>query len=139
MNARNLLPLQPIAAVATKRAGDMRREQKRYADAISLYEEILQVREWRGAIWPEALFSIGETLQLQGKHKEAYPFYQRIYVLYRSFPEWTARWYLRCAEISMELGLKGDAVRTLAEMLQEEDLQDLPETAQARELFDKIQ
>ena len=38
------------------------------------YEEVLQVKEWKGELWPEALYSIGECLREQGKEKEAYAY-----------------------------------------------------------------
>ncbi|HEY5743702.1 MAG TPA: tetratricopeptide repeat protein, partial [Terrimicrobiaceae bacterium] len=115
-------PMNTIAARATLRLGDVKRAQGDFDEAVKRYEEVLQVKEWKGELWPEALYFIGESLREQGKDKEAYAFFQRIYVLYPHYKEWTAKAYLRCAEISEKLGLKDDAVRTLGEMLANQSL-----------------
>jgi hypothetical protein len=76
----------------------------------------LRVKDWKGELWPEALYMIGESLRAQGKEKESFAYYQRIYVLYAHYKDWSSKAYLRCAEISEKLGLKDDAKRTLEEM-----------------------
>jgi TolA-binding protein len=109
-------PMNENAARATIRLGDVQFAQARYDEAIKRYEEILRVKEWKGELWPEALYMIGESLRAQGKEKESFAYYQRIYVLYAHYKEWASKAYLRCAEISEKLGLKDDAKRTLEEM-----------------------
>jgi tetratricopeptide (TPR) repeat protein len=117
----------------------MRRQQNQKDRALESYEEVLQVRDWRGPLWPQALYAIGETYLESGELNLAYPYFQRIFLLYRNYPELAARAYLQCAEISLQLGLKGDALRTLAEMLQQSDFENMPELAVARQRFEEIQ
>ena len=80
--------MNEVAARATMRLGDVKRIQGHFDEAVKRYEEVLQVKEWKGELWPEALYFIGESLREQGKEKEAYAFFQRIYVLYPHYKEW---------------------------------------------------
>jgi tetratricopeptide (TPR) repeat protein len=132
-------PMNASASRATMRLGDVHFAQARYEEAIKRYEEILQVKEWKGEIWPQALYMIGESLRAAGKEKESYAYYQRIYVLYPHYKEWTAKAYLRCAEVSEKLGLKSDAVRTLGEMLANQSLRSTPEYASAEKRFKELE
>ncbi|HEY5779208.1 MAG TPA: tetratricopeptide repeat protein [Terrimicrobiaceae bacterium] len=132
-------PMNEVAARATMRLGDVKRIQGHFDEAVKRYEEVLQVKEWKGELWPEALYFIGESLREQGKEKEAYAFFQRIYVLYPHYKEWTAKAYLRCAEISEKLGLKDDAVRTLGEMLANQSLRSTSEYVSAEQRLKELQ
>lgn len=134
-----LVPSDPISARANMRLGDIARAQKRPDEAIKRYEEVLQVKEWKGEIWPEALYQIGESLRDQGKDRESYAMFQRIFVLYPHYTTWTAKAYLRCAAISEKLGLKTDAIRTLEEMLGNPALRATPEYASAEQKLREIQ
>ena len=132
-------PMNATAARATIRLGDVQFAQAHYDEAIKSYEQVLQVKEWKGELWPEALYKVGESLKSQGKEKEAYAYYQRIYVLYPHYKEWTAKAYLRCAEISEKLGLKDDAVRTLGEMLANQSLRSTSEYVSAEQRLKELQ
>jgi TolA-binding protein len=132
-------PMNEIAARATMRLGDVKRAQGHFDEAVKCYEEVLQVKEWKGELWPEALYFIGESLREQGKDKEAYAYFQRIYVLYPHYKEWTAKAYLRCAEISEKLGSKDDAVRTLGEMLANQSLRSTSEYVSAEQRLKELQ
>jgi TolA-binding protein len=132
-------PMNDVAARATLRLGDVKRVQGHFDEAVKRYQEVLQVKEWKGELWPQALYFIGESLREQGKEKEAYAYYQRIYVLYPHYKEWTAKAYLRCADISVNLGLKDDAVKTLGEMLANQSLRSTPEYPSAEQRLKELQ
>ncbi|HEY5811265.1 MAG TPA: tetratricopeptide repeat protein, partial [Terrimicrobiaceae bacterium] len=132
-------PMDTVAARATLRLGDVQRAQGNFDGAIKRYENLLQVKEWKGELWPEALYDIGECLRSQGKGKQAYAYFQRIYVLYPHYKDWTAKAYLRCADISQELGLKEDAVRTLGEMLANTSLRSTSEYVSAEQRLKELQ
>ena len=138
-NAIKSSPMNMTAARAMIRLGDAQFAQARYDEAIKRYEQVLQVKEWKGELWPEALYMVGESIRTQGKEKEAYAYYQRIYVLYPHYKEWTAKAYLRCAEISEKLGLKDDAMRTLGEMLANQSLRSTSEYVSAEKRLKELQ
>ena len=121
------------------RLGDVKRAQGHFDDAVKRYQEVLGVKEWKGELWPQALYFIGESLREQGNEKQAYAYYQRIYVLYPHYKEWTAKAYLRCADISVNLGLKDDAVKTLGEMLANQSLRSTPEYPSAEQRLKELQ
>ena len=132
-------PMNTVAARATMRLGDVKRAEGHFDEAVKRYQEVLQVKEWKGELWPEAIYFVGESLREQGKDKEAYAYFQRIYVLYPHYKEWTAKAYLRCAEISEKLGLKDEAVRTLGEMLANQSLRSTSEYVSAEQRLKELQ
>lgn len=132
-------PMAVTSAKAYKLKGDSLVAQKKYEEAIKEYESVLQVREWRGELWPEVLFRIGECQMALNHPKEAYAYFQRIYVLYSFYKTWTAKAYLRCAEISRALGLNVDAVRTLNELLADQSYANTKEYSDAKKLLQTIQ
>lgn len=126
------------AAWAQKTLGDVYRLQKRPEDAIKTYSLVLGVKEWRGPLWPEALYWIGICHLEQGTPREAFAFFQRIYVLYEAYPAWVAKAYLKSAECLERLDQKADAVKTLQEMLSKESLAQLPETKEAQAMLQRL-
>jgi tetratricopeptide (TPR) repeat protein len=131
-------PMNDVAARAAcvGRRQSARRELRRGDQTL---REVLPVKEWKGELWPEALYFVGESLREQGKEKQAYAYFQRIYVLYPHYKEWNAKAYLRCAEISEKLGSKDDAVRTLGEMLANESLRSTSEYVSAEQRLKELQ
>ena len=121
-----------------KLKADALRLSKQYEDAIKTYNELFAVREWRGPLTPEALYWIGVCLETQNKPDEAFAFFQRVYVLYEGYPEWTAKAYagsVRCLE---KLGRREDMVRTLQEMLAGGEVAATSEGKEARKLLDRL-
>jgi TolA-binding protein len=120
-------PTSDEAGLAMKLQGDLLRQNGRFADAIIRYEKVLEVKEWRGPLWPESLYWIGVAHQELGKTAEAFGYFQRVYVLYQHFTEWTARAYLRSAQCLVKLDRAAEAQATLREMLGVEDLRETQE------------
>ena len=132
-------PTSERAGLALKRKADMLREQRKYKEAIALYEKILQVREYRGPLWPESLYQIGMCRLQQGEVREAFAFFQRIYVLYGNYADWTARAYLQSAICLEKLNQRQDAIKTYGEMLAKEKLKKTPEYQEAEKRLAKLQ
>jgi TolA-binding protein len=117
---------------ARKRRGDVFRFQGRHEEALEAYKEVLSIREWRGALTPEALYCSGVSNMKLGNMEDAFAYFQRIYVLYEDYTEWVAPAYansIRCLE---EIGgHELDIIKTYREMLGNEAVASTPEGIEA--------
>ncbi len=109
------------------------RERGQYAEAIELYKQVLANRAAPTALKPEALLGIARSHEGRGEVRRAIPFYQRIYVLYRAYPEAVAAAYWASGRAFERLKDRAAAVRTYRELLEAENLAGLPEARKARE------
>ena len=126
-------PTVPVAGEAQKLRADVFRMQGRPAEAIAAYTVLLGVRDWRGPLFPEALYWIGKCHLEQGNLKEAFAYFQRVYVLYGAHTTWVAKAYLQSAYCLDHLGRRSEAIATLQEMLGTPSLAERPECVEARE------
>jgi TolA-binding protein len=134
----NRFAVAPDAGWAQKSLGDTYRHQKNYAKAIHNYNQVLTTKEWRGPLWPEALYWIGMCHLEQDNSQEAFPFFQRVYVMYEAYPQWVAKAYLQSALCLEKLGQRDQAINTHREMLTKETLASTPELQQAREALQRL-
>jgi tetratricopeptide (TPR) repeat protein len=127
----------PQTGLTRKLKADALRLSKQYEEAVKTYNELFAVREWRGPLIPEALYWIGCCFESQGKPDEAFAFFQRVYVLYEGYAEWSAKAYegsVRCLE---KLGRRDDMQKTLREMLSRADIAATPEGRRAQTMLKK--
>jgi TolA-binding protein len=124
-------PGHPAAARTHLLAADALRLSQQYDRAVDMYREFASIREWRGPLTPKALYSIGLCAMEQGKPEEACAWFQRVYVLYGEYPEWTARAYVASFQCLEKLGRTDEAQRTLREMLSIPALANTPEGQRA--------
>lgn len=101
-------------------------------EAIEKYREFASVRAWRGPLTPKALYFTGVCLMEQGKTEEACAWFQRVYVLYGGYPEWTAKAYAASFQCLEKLGRTEEARRTLREMVSQPELAATPEGRRAQ-------
>lgn len=126
-------------------AGDVllalgREDKAYYADARALFEKVAKGsdtappgKDWRGEPTARAIFSIGEVERMQERHAEAVAYYQRTFVSWLKYPQWSARAYLRGAECMDKLGKRQFAIRHLQEMIRKADkFGKLPEYQEAK-------
>jgi TolA-binding protein len=118
------------AAEALLLLGEIHRDQRKYADADQAYKDVLGVREWR-ALWPQALYGRGECAFAQRRYDQASAFYERIYVMYGHYADWTARAYYRRAECLKRLFQPEKAREVLREMVSLTSLAGQPEMEKA--------
>ena len=104
----------------------------RYDEAKKLFEQVAATREWRGEATAASVYSLGEIEARQNHWAEANAYYQRVYVAYQRFLPWVAKAYLGSATSLEKLGKTQDAINTYRDMLRNQKLADLPETAEAR-------
>jgi TolA-binding protein len=126
------------AAQALLLLGRLYREDNRVDEADKCLESILSVRTW-GRYWPEALYGRGLCAEARKEFRKATAYYERIYVMYARYRDWTARAYLRRAECLQRAYEENKARETLQEMLKVEDLAAYPEYEQARQLLAKLE
>lgn len=129
---REVFATSAEAADALLLLGDLYIRQNNYKEADNCYKAILGVREWRGVLWPAALYGRGECARLQRNFEEASAYYERIYLLYSQYRNWSAKAYLARADCLARLRLYQKAIETLDEMLASPDLKDQPEAEEAR-------
>lgn len=107
-------------------------------EAIAMFEDILQRREMRGRAHAEALSGLGEAHVLLGRRDEAIAYFQRVYTLYRAFPDLLARAYLESARLFEERGDWQAAYNTYAEFLATSSLQTSPLRSTATREFERL-
>jgi tetratricopeptide (TPR) repeat protein len=97
------------------RQGELLSSMGRGEEAREKYQYILRVPDWRGLVHARALFQTGEAYMAESKYPEAHGFFERTFLGYSQFSEWSARAYLADAEALLGLGAKADAIATLTE------------------------
>jgi len=127
-------PMSLKAGAALKNIADMKFQMRRYEEAKNNYLQVLEIKEWRGPLWPESLYQVGQVLLTEGKLQEAFGYFQRVYVLYEGYPEWAARAYLQSGMVLEKLNRRREAISTYEEMLANESYRNLSvgEEAQRR-------
>ncbi|MDZ8119763.1 tetratricopeptide repeat protein [Pontiella sp. NLcol2] len=125
---------------ARKRRGDAFRLSGDFERALEAYAEVLSIREWRGALTPEALYWSGICKMELGATDEAFAYFQRIYVLYEGYADWVAPAYLKSIQCMEALGgYEQEIVNTLREMLANERVAATPEGSDAAERLEALQ
>lgn len=117
------IPLHPLAPQVKILRGRILTQLGYYEDAENSFEDILQLKEARGIPHAQALAGLAEMNEVRGNPQRAIPYWQRIYTLYRAYPERVAEAYYRSAVLFAELDDYGAAYRSLNEMLADKQLQ----------------
>jgi len=125
---------------ARKRRGDVFRFQGKHEEALEAYKEVLSIREWRGALTPEALYCSGVSNMKLGNLQDAFAYFQRIYVLYEDYTEFVAPAYAKSIECMEQLGgYEQDIVNTYREMLSNEAVVSTPEGIEAAKRLSELE
>jgi TolA-binding protein len=103
----------------------------RYDEAESVLEKQLQTPDFRGRPQAEALLLMADIAAEQGNPQRAIVCDQRVYTVYRAWPDLLARAYWHSAQMFQELGDGQAALHTLIEMTDDPRLTDTPEFAAA--------
>ena len=132
-------PMHPLSIQANLLYAKTLTQTAYYEAATTLLEDLLKRRDARGRPHAEALLALSENSDLAGKTKRAVPYAQRVYNVYRAYPEISARAYLMSARQLEKLGELQAAHRTLKEMLSNERICQLPLAGEAINLLSKLE
>ncbi|MDA0322524.1 MAG: tetratricopeptide repeat protein [Verrucomicrobia bacterium] len=117
--------------------GDLHQRRLQYEEADEAYKSVLGHKGWRN-LWPQALHGRGDCAYKQRRFEVASAYFERIYVMYSHYKDWTARAYLRRADCLQKLSQSNKARDVLVEMLSIKELDGLPETAEGAALLKQI-
>jgi len=138
--AQGLFGVEPYMGWAQLMKADALYRNGIYEEAEQAYYTILGVSPWRGPIFAEATYGMGNCRMGRGDLEGAHTFYQRTYLLFKAYDNgtWAAKGYLAAADCLIKLGRNQDAVNTLEDMLGNEYTKNNPLAEQAREQLKKI-
>ncbi len=126
------------AAEALNILGRMYLEQKKFDKADDAYKSILSVKEWKGKLWPEALYGRAEASVGLNKYDKACAYLERIYLMYSHYKNWAAKAYLMRADCLKKMRMYKEATETLEDMLKNPELGELPEVQEAKKELDTL-
>jgi len=126
------------AAEALNLLGDLYLKMGKYDQSDECYKKVLSVREWRGPLWPAALYGRGECSKAKREFEKAAAYYERVYLMYSAHRKWSAKAYLARADCLSRLQQYNKAAETLNAMLAVQELADMPETQEAKQLLDSL-
>lgn len=111
----------------------------KYEEAEASYNMCLGVAEWRGPIFAEAMYGMGQCRLARGDLETAHSFFQRTYLLFKGYADgdWAAKGYLAAADTLLKLGREEDAINTLKAMLEDEYTNTNPLADQVRQQLKK--
>ena len=92
--------------------GDALRQAERLQEAMEAYGLVLSQREWRGEIWAEATFKMGKCFAEIEDLAKAQGFYERTYLAFSAYPNWSAKAILASADLLEKMGDPDSARRT---------------------------
>lgn len=124
-------PTHPLAADARLLAANILTRQGVYAAAREALNEILQIKEMRGRPHARALAGLARIEMEEDNAKRAIPYWQRIYTLYRAYPEIVIEAYWESAQLFEAIDDPIAARNTVAELLRDERLKAYPQYALA--------
>ncbi len=96
-------------------------------ESIATFEKLLRRKSARGRAHAQALDGIAESYTRFGAIDKAIAYYQRIYNMYRAYPDLVSSAYWKSANLFEAADRLPEAVATLREMLSQPKLKGLPE------------
>jgi len=111
--------------------GEVLIELGKTEQAVATLEALLRLKSARGRPHAQALLLIGQAWERAGEPDKAIAYYQRVYTLYRAYPQQLVEAYLASAPLFEARGDLRAAYRSWNELLDDERLRKFPE-ARAR-------
>jgi len=136
---QNETPVHPLMPNVTILLGQVLMELGQTDKAQAVYEELLRLKQARGRPHARALLGLSKLMTSLGKPERAIAYAQRVYTVYRAYPELLAPAYYDSAQLFEEIGKPGVAFRTYEEMLKDNRLKDFPLFEKAKEAFARLE
>lgn len=127
------VPMHPHLNEARLLLGQVESQLGEYDSSITTYESLLRLKSARGRPHALALAGIAEAHRTFGQQEKAAAFYQRIFNMYRAYPDLVAAAYWESAKLFKGMDKTVEAVKTLQEMLSQNQLSQYPEWAKAQQ------
>ena len=132
-------PTHPLAANVRLLSADILTQQSIYDGARAVLNEILQIKEIRGRPHARALAGLARIETAQNHPERAIPYWQRIYTLYRAYPEIIIDAYWESALLFEQIGDSEAARNTLRELLSDERLNEFEAYQLAKEKLPELE
>ncbi len=100
--------------------------------ARATYEALLEDKFAPARTKGEALVALGGLLSSMNEKKKAAAYFERVYIGYGRYPDLVAKAYRKRGQLLEDLGMPEKAVEVYTEMTGRADLEDFPETGEAR-------
>ncbi len=110
-----------------------------WENAKAEYEAVLKIKKMRGIGHVRALEGLAKLVELSGDIERAIPYWQRIYTLYRGFPEHVATAYIESARLFKQRGDYEIAEKTLIEFFKDDRLASSDMARQAKVALKSLQ
>ena len=138
--AQGLFGAEAFMGWAQLTKADTEYKMGKYEEAFNSYNMCMGVAEWRGPIFAEAMYGMGQCKLAQQKLEDAHSFFQRTYLLFKSYAngDWAAKGYIAAADVLRKLGREDDAINTLKAMLEDTYVNSNPLAEPVREQLKKL-
>ena len=131
-------PMHPLSTQVALRYATCLTEVGNHEKAAETLEDLLRLRQARGRPHAKALLALSRNAEAAGELQRAIPYAQRVYNVYRAYPELAAEAYWMSALQFEAIGDPLAAYRTLDEMLDDARIRPLPIAAKARAKRDAL-
>jgi TolA-binding protein len=126
-------PMHPLSIDVTLDYAETLTQTGDYEQARTVLEDLLRLRQAKGRPHAKALLALSRNTEAAGDLKRAVPYAQRVYNVYRGYPELAAEAYWMSALQFERLGDPVTAYKTLDEMLSNSLMAKLALANEARE------
>ncbi|MDG2169746.1 MAG: tetratricopeptide repeat protein [Opitutales bacterium] len=136
--AEGEVPAHPHMNEAKLLLGNVLSQLHEYDSSIETFEKLLRLKSARGRPHAQALAGIAQAHLGMENPEKASAYYQRIYNMYRAYPDLVSQAYLQSAQLFESMNRIPDAVNTLEEMLAETKLEAFPEWEFAKQKLEQL-
>ena len=135
---RSEFPMHPQAIQVALHFAECATQTQRFDEARDALDALLRLKLAKGRPHAQALLALSRNEQAAGNTERAVPYAQRVYNVYRAYPELAADAYWMSALQFEALGDARAAYETLDEMLTNQEIGGLAIASQAREKRDSL-